>query len=122
MPKIVDEVPSVARAGRAKEYDFTELYKQLVQSGKAAELVQPDDFKCSAASMKQTLYRDAKDHDLKAKVWSEEIDGKPHRIIFSVTKLTAEDRKAAAERLAKRRATAEAKAKEAEAEANDTGE
>lgn len=115
MPKIVNEVPTVERPGRAKQHDFTELYKQLLETGKAVELVQGTDFKSSGASMKQYIYRDARENDLKAEVWSEEIDGKPHRVIFSVRKLTAEDKKKAEEAAAKRAAT---KAAKAEAEAN----
>lgn len=116
MPKIVNEVPATTRAGRSKQYDFAELYAQLLESGKAAELVQGTDFKSSGASMKQYLYRDVKDYDLKATVWSEEVDGKPHRVIFSVEKMTAEDHKKA-EAAAKKRAATKA-AKEAEADEN----
>lgn len=67
MPRIVDELPKTER-GRSKKYDFTTLYKQLADSGKAAELVEGEDFTCTVPSMRQYLYRDSQDNGYTIKV------------------------------------------------------
>lgn len=87
MPKIIDALPKSTR-GRAKKYDFEALYKQLAETGKAAELTQGEDFTCSGASMRQFLYRDAPDFGYKAKVKTREDEDGRHIVMFTATPLS----------------------------------
>lgn len=89
MPRIVDELPKTNR-GRTRKYNFDDLYKQLLSSGKAAELVKGEDFTCSGVSMRQFLYRDAAEKNLKIRVRNRTEDDGRDVITFSVEK--AEDK------------------------------
>ena len=98
MPKIVDELPKTERGGRTKKYDYLPaLFKELLQNGKAAELVQGEDFDCSGPSMRQLLYKEASEQGLKARVRTRvEPEGDPdgrHFVTFAVEK--AKPKKAA---------------------------
>lgn len=83
MPTIVDALPKTSR-GRARKYDYESLYNELLKSGKAAQLVQGDDFTCTGASMRQFLYRDTSERGLKVKVRSTKDEGDHDVITFSV--------------------------------------
>ncbi len=109
--RIVDELPKSEGRGREKKYDFTELFKTLLDSGKAAELVGGEDFECSAASMKQQLYKEAKAAGLKASIRGYTDDNDTDIVVFAV--ITQEQAaKEKAEREAQERAR-KAKAKQA---------
>lgn len=82
--RIVDELPKSEGRGREKKYDFTEVFKTLLSSGKAAELVSGEDFECSAASMKQQLYKEAKDAGLKASIRGYTDDNDVDIVVFAV--------------------------------------
>ncbi len=111
-PTFVDEVPESNR-GRAAKYNFTKTYEALLKNGKAAQITQGKHFTCSGASMKQYIYRNAKEHGLKAVIHAEEEENKPVVITFSVEKVTEEDRKKAAERAKKRAETKHRKEQDA---------
>jgi hypothetical protein len=95
MPNIVDSLPKSTR-GRSRKYDFVELYGQLAESGKAAELVHGDDFECSGASMRQYLYRDAPEHGFTVKVRTRtEDDGTEDGrdiVTFATAKMTPKEK------------------------------
>lgn len=107
-PTFVDEVPASSR-GRAAKYDFSKTYEALLKNGKAAQITQGKHFTCSGASMKQFIYRDAKEKGLKATLHAVENENEPAVITFSVEKETEEDRKRAQERARKRAETKKAK-------------
>jgi hypothetical protein len=117
-PTFVDEVPESNR-GRAAKYDFTKTYEALLKNGKAAQIVQGKHFTCSGVSMKQYIYRDAKEHGLKAVIHSVEEENKPAVITFSVEKETEEDRQKAKARAQKRAETKHRKEQEAAKEAKE---
>jgi hypothetical protein len=100
--RIVDELPKTEGRGREKKYDFTELFKTLLQSGKAAELVSGEDFECSPASMKQQLYKEAKDAGLKASIRGYTDEDETDIVVFAVITQEQAD-KDKAEREAKER-------------------
>jgi hypothetical protein len=85
MPRIVDELPKTNR-GRTRKYNFDDLYEQLLKTGKAAELVKGEDFTCSGASMRQFLYRDAGEKNLKIRVRNRTEDDGRDVVTFSVEK------------------------------------
>lgn len=84
MPRIVDELPKTNR-GRTRKYNFDDLYEQLLKTGKAAELVKGEDFTCSGASMRQFLYRDAGEKNLKIRVRNRTEDDGRDVVTFSVS-------------------------------------
>lgn len=83
MPRIVDELPKTSR-GRTKKYHWEELYAQLAESGKAAELEQGEDFTCSGASIRQFLYRDSAENGFKVKVRNRKGENDRDIVTFSV--------------------------------------
>ena len=105
--RIVDELPKSEGRGRVKKYDFSELFKTLLDSGKAAELVSGEDFECSPASMKQQLYKEAKDAGLKASIRGYTDENDTDIVVFSV--ITAEQ--AEKNKVERERAERERKAK-----------
>lgn len=107
-PTFVDELPQSNR-GRVAKYDFSKTYEALLKNGKAAQITQGKHFTCSGASMKQYIYKDAKENGLKAVIHADEQENKPAVITFSVEKETEEDRKRAAERARKRAENKKAK-------------
>jgi hypothetical protein len=91
MPTFVDELPKTNR-GRASKYDWLPgLYEELVKNGKAAQLIKGDDFDCTGPSMRQLLYRDTKEHGLKARIRVTDPKGDGREVVtFSVEKDTGE--------------------------------
>lgn len=118
MPKIVDSLPKTER-GRARKYEFIdELYPQLEGTDKAAELIPGEDFECSTASMRQYLYRDAAERDLKAKVRTYEDEQGREIVVFAVEKLTQkeiEKRDEKAKKAAEKKASGNSGSKESKA-------
>jgi hypothetical protein len=115
-PTFVDALPESTR-GRTAKYDFSGTYDALLKNGKAAQITQGKHFTCSGASMRQYIYRDAKEHGLKAEIHSKEEENEPVVITFSVAKETEEDKQKAKDRAKKRAETKKAK-EAAEADGN----
>lgn len=111
-PTFVDEVPQSSR-GRATKYDFTKTYEALLKNDKAAQITQGKHFMCSGVSMKQYIYKDAKEHGLKAIIHAVENENEPAVLTFSVAKETEEDRQRDKERAKKRAETKRKKEQEA---------
>ena len=83
--KFVDELPKTNR-GRSKKYDYDEVYETLLKNGKAAELIQGEDFDCTGPSMRQFLYRDGAEHDLDISVRTKQDEDERWIVTFQVAK------------------------------------
>ena len=113
--RIVDELPKLEGRGREKKYNFTEVFNTLVQNGKAAELVKGEDFECSSASMKQQLYKEAKQAGLKASIRGYTDEDDNEIVVFAViTQEQAEKEKAERERKERERAAKQKQQKQEE--------
>lgn len=115
MPRIVDELPKTEGRGREKKYKFKEMFDSLLKSGKACELVEGEDFECTPASIKQQLYKEAKNSGLKASIRQySEKDG-TEIVVFAVVSKEQADKEKAERESAERQRKAAAK-QEAEKE------
>lgn len=56
MPKVLDKLPEVKRAGRKPKYDYDALFSH---GNKAVQLTKGKDFSCSLATMRHNLYRES---------------------------------------------------------------
>lgn len=122
MAKVVDALPALENRGREKKYDFAKYYEPLVKNGKAVELLEGEDFTCSAQSIRQHIYQDAREHGYKAKVRSfEGEDGRAH-VVFAVITLEQAEKEKAIREAKKAEAEKKAAAKDAKKDGGGTPE
>lgn len=69
MPKVLSEMPKVARPGRKPLYPYDEWFekaREATKEGKALELIRGKnkDFESKVKTMRHNLYRQAENHDV----------------------------------------------------------